>query len=127
MELTPEIEAKGLTAYEQARAFERLRTWRLPMTYFAFVLIPVAMGFSAVALGHYGIGGTQFGASVLILIVVWLQWLRLERRYAKNLELIAEMERTYGDQLPWVQVNQHFAELEKLKEELERERSGGTN
>jgi hypothetical protein len=27
---TPEIEAQGLKAYEQARAFERIRTWRLP-------------------------------------------------------------------------------------------------
>ena len=123
MALPPEIETKGLKAYEQARAFERLRTWRLPVTYFVFVLLPVVMGFAALTMGHFGIGAAQFVAAVLIAVGVWVQWLRLERRYAQNVALVAELEKAYGDQLPWVQMNQHFAELEKLREELEKEKA----
>jgi hypothetical protein len=29
------------------------------------------------------------------------------------------MEAAYGDRLPWVQVDRHFAELEKLRREAE--------
>jgi len=122
MALPPEIETKGLKAYEQARAFERLRTWRLPVTYCVFVLLPVVMGFAAMAMRHFGIGAAQFGAAILIAVGVWVQWLRLERRYAQNVAVVAELEKTYGDQLPWVQMNQHFAELEKLREELAQEK-----
>ena len=42
--MTPQIETEGLRAYEQARAFERLRSWRLPLSYVVFPLIPMLIG-----------------------------------------------------------------------------------
>jgi hypothetical protein len=120
--LTADIEAKGLKAYEQARAFERLRAWRLPVSYGVFVLVPVIFGFATLAIGHFAMGMAQFGAAVLFAIGAWFKWRQLKERYARNLEIVAELEKTYGDELPWVKVNNHFAELEKLKEELARER-----
>ena len=44
MPLSPDIEARGMKAYEQARAFERLRSWRLPLSYVVFALIPALSG-----------------------------------------------------------------------------------
>jgi hypothetical protein len=44
------------------------------------------------------------------------------KRYTKNLRLLAEQEKVYGDQLPWVQVEKHLAALDRLKRELEQEK-----
>lgn len=118
MALTPEIEMKGLRAYEQALAFERLRTWRLPLAHAIFILMPVGCGVLALKTGHETIGVLQFFAAILFALMSVTQWKRLKGRYAKNLAVVAEMEREYGEQLPWVQVNNHFAELEKLRREM---------
>ena len=40
------------------------------------------------------------------------------RQYAENRALLEKLESTYGDALPWVQVEQHFAALEELKREI---------
>jgi len=118
MELTPEIEARGLKAYEQALAFERLRTWRLPLGHAIFVMIPLGCGLLAMKTGYGKLGVAQFFAAGLFAMVVALHWRRLRAAYAKNLEMVAEMEREYGEQLSWVQVNKHFAELERLQREM---------
>jgi hypothetical protein len=39
--------------------------------------------------------------------------------------LLATLESEYGDDLPWIQVEKHFAELEKLKREMAAETEGG--
>jgi uncharacterized protein involved in exopolysaccharide biosynthesis len=46
------------------------------------------------------------------------EWQRLKQQYAENLKLLAKLEATYGDALPWVQVENHFAALEALKREI---------
>ncbi len=121
MKLTSEIETEGLRAYEQARAFERLQTWRLPLGYGIFVAIPVLCGTVLVRVGHTQMAKLHFGVAVFFAIAAWFQWQHLKRKYAKNFALVAELEKTYGDQLPWVQVNNHFAALEKLQQDLAAE------
>ena len=122
MKPSPEIEIKGLKAYEQAGAFERLRTWRLPLSYAVFVLIPVVNGVLLLKYEHVAMAWGNFICAVLFSCFGWWHWLRLKARYAKNLQLLAELEHLYGEQLPWVQVEKHFAALEELQRELAEER-----
>ena len=116
--LTPEIEAEGLKAYEQVCAFERLRTWRLPLWYTVFPLIPALSGAGLWATGHTTLGGLHFLAAGLFTLAEWFHWKRLCERHAKNLKLLEKMEAAYGDRLPWVQVENHFAALDQLKRDL---------
>ena len=122
MKPSPEIEVKGLKAYEQAGAFERLRTWRLPLSYIVFVLIPLVNGIVLLKHGHAAMAWRNLGCALLFSFFTWWHWLRLKMRYAQNLQLLAELERLYGDQLSWVKMEKHFAELEELQRELEEER-----
>jgi hypothetical protein len=115
---TPEIEAQGLRAYEQACAFERLRTWRLPLVYGGAAAAPLFLAYSAWRSGDEGIALMGGGCSAFVLFLVVVQWRRLLRQYAENRALLEKLESTYGDALPWVQVEQHFAALEELKREI---------
>ncbi len=121
MSLSPETEARGLKAYEQVRAFERLRTWRLPLSYTFFILLPTVIGVAAWVEGHPVMASVNTVAAVFLIVVSWLHWQRLKMRYRSNVELLAELKRIHGDQLPWIQVEKHFAALEKLKSELAEE------
>jgi hypothetical protein len=119
---TPETEARGLKAYEQVLAFERLRTWRLPLVYGGAAVAPLFLAYSAWRSGDSGIAGMGVGFSVFVFFLVVVQWRRLLRQYAENRELLEKLESTYGDALPWVQVEKHFAALEEIKREIAEER-----
>jgi hypothetical protein len=118
MALTSEDEARGLKAYEQARAFERLRSWRLPATFIFFALVPVLSGALMWATGHKLLAWLNFAVAVLLSWMGRFQWKQLRARHARNLRLLAELKAEHGDQLPWVQVENHFAVLEQIKKEL---------
>ena len=118
MSVPPDIEARGLTAYEQARAFERLRGWRLPVSYGVFVLLPVVLGIFAWIEGRTVMAVVNGLVALFLVVVSGLHCQRLKMRYGENLRLLAELEEKYGDQLPWVQVEKHFAALEELKREV---------
>jgi uncharacterized membrane protein len=118
MELTPETEARGMKAYEQARAFERLRSWRLPVTFALFAVIPALSGALMWHLGHTMMAWLNFGVAVFLAWMGRFQWKQLVARYARNRRLLAELKAEFGDRLPWIQVENHFAELEKLKREM---------
>ena len=84
-----------------------------------FVLIPVLferVGGAAV-MGHAAMGMVQLRGGGFIcgggLVSVEATEAALREEPARR---CAELEKTYGDQSPWVQVNKHFAALEKLKE-----------
>jgi hypothetical protein len=124
MALNTDDEARGLKAYEQARAFERLRTWRLPVMFTLFALIPAVSGSWMWAMGHAMLGGLNFAVAVFLAWMGRFQWKQLLARYARNLRMLAELKAEHGDALPWIQVEKHFAELEKLKREMEDERGG---
>ena len=115
MALTPEIEARGMKAYEQARAFERLRSWRLPLSYTVFALVPVLCGAGLWAIGHTAMAGFNFLAAVVLAWIGRSHWKKLRANYAENLRLLAELEKTYGDELTWVRVENHFAALDLLR------------
>ncbi len=115
---TIEIEARGLKAYEQARAFERLRTWRLPLVYGGAAAVPLFLAYAAWRSGDTGIAGMGIGFSVFVFFLVVMQWRRLLRQHAENRALLEKLEATYGNALSWVQVEQHFAALEELKREV---------
>jgi hypothetical protein len=115
MALTPEIEARGMKAYEQARAFERLRSWRLPLSYAVFALVPALIGAAMWSVGHATMAGFNFLAAVVLAWMGRFQWKQLHARHERNLRLLAELKAEYGDQLPWIQVEKHFAELEVLR------------
>jgi hypothetical protein len=123
-QLTPEVEAKGLTAYEQARAFERMRSWRLPVTYALAPILPLALGVAAWRLGYTPLLVAGILFSIFIALRVWMEWKRLRRQYAENLALLANLEKTYGHALPWVQVEHHLAALEELKREIATNQEG---
>jgi hypothetical protein len=118
MALSPEDEAVGLKAYEQARAFERLRTWRLPMSFIICAVVPAVSGVWMCALGHLVLTGLNFAIAIFLAWIGWFQWKRLLVRYGRNLRLLAQMKAEHGDALPWIRVENHFAELEKLKREM---------
>ena len=118
MKLAPEDETRGMKAYEQARAFERLRSWRLPLTYIVFALVPALSGAWMWAIGHTMMAGLNFLAAVFLAWMGRSQWKQLRARHARNLRLLAELKAEYGDQLPWIQVENHFSALEELKREI---------
>jgi hypothetical protein len=125
MKPTPDIEAKGLKAYEQVRAYERLKSWRLPLTYIIFALIPALCGAWMWATGYTTLAWINF---LLAAFLAWqgrFQWKQLRARHANNLRLLAGLEAEYGDQLSWVQVEKHFAALEKLKQETTADSNSG--
>jgi len=122
---TAEIEARGLRAYEQARAFERMRTWRLPVTYALASVLPLAFGGVAWRLGYSPLLAAGILFSIFITGRVFLEWKRLHRQYAENLALLATLEKTYGVELPWVQVEHHFAALEELQREIAEDQDKG--
>ncbi len=125
MDLTPEDEARGLKAYEQARAFERLRSWRLPLGFIVCAVVPAVSGAWLAVLGNHRILMTlNFIIAIFLAWIGWVQWKRLNVLYARNLRLLAQMKAEHGDALPWVQVENHFAELEKLKRELAEDQGG---
>ena len=124
MALTPETEARGMKAYEQARAFERLRSWRLPLSFVVYALIPVLTGAWMWAIGHPMMAGLNFLAAVFLAWMGRFQWKQLRARHARNLRLLAELKTEYGDELPWIAVENHFTALERLKREI-AEGSGG--
>jgi len=113
-----------MKAYEQARAFERLRSWRLPLTFIVFAVVPVMSGAWMWALGQMTLAWLNFAAAILLAWLGRFQWKQLVARHARNLRLLVELKAEYGEQLPWVQVENHFAELEKLKRELADESNG---
>ena len=119
---TPEIEEQGLKAYEQAGAFERLRGWRLPLSYVIFSLIPILNGMMMWKMGHHTMAMLNFLTALFFVAGSWFHWKRLCARYAKNLELLREMEAKYGDKLPWMEVEQHLAAMEQLTRDLEEEK-----
>ena len=124
MALNSDDEARGMKAYEQARAFERLRSWRLPLMYTVFALIPALSGAWMWVLNHTILAGLNFLAAVLLAWLGRFQWKQLRARHARNLRLLAELKAEYGDELPWIQMENHFAELEKFKREIADSREG---
>ncbi len=122
MKPSPDTEAKGLLAYEQARAFERIRTWRLPASYTLFVAMVVAVGAIEWHLGRVLVARASAVMVIFLLVVSWLHWRRLSLRYEANVRLLAEMREKYGDELPWIQMEKHFAALDALKRELAEEK-----
>jgi len=122
---TSEIEAQGLKAYEQARAFERIRGWRLPVAFIVPPVILVLVGVMAWLRGYPWLGAVGFSLALFAAVRLWFQWKRLVRLYAENLALLERLESTYGEALPWVQVENHFAALEELKREMADGRDPG--
>ncbi|HEV3270663.1 MAG TPA: hypothetical protein VGZ93_00610 [Candidatus Methylacidiphilales bacterium] len=125
MALSPDMEARGMRAYEQARAYERLRSWRLPLSFVVFALIPAVGGAWMWATGHTVMAWLYFFAAIFLAWAGWFQWRQLGARHARNLRLLAELKAEYGDELPWVRVENHFAELEKLRREMAEESERG--
>jgi hypothetical protein len=119
------LEAKGLKAYEQARAYERIRTWRLPLSYALAPIVPAVLGVAAWRQGYPALLAAGVSFSLFLAVRVWLEWKRLKNLYLENLALLAKLEETYGDTLPWVQVEKHFAALEELKREIAEEKGKG--
>src|SRR5450631_3290122 len=118
MNLTPETEARGMKAYEQVLAFERLRSWRLPATFTIFPLLGFLAGALLWATQHTTLAWLDFIVAAFLAWMARFQWKQLVARHARNMRLLAELKAEYGEQLPWVQVENHFAALEVLKREI---------
>lgn len=122
MKLTPEIEARGLKAYEQVCAFEALRRRKLPWIYAGFTLILLASGVAMLDFKELKLAEVFLISAFFFGLGSGLSWRKLLARYAANAKLVEELETTYGDELPWIKVEKHFAELAKLQRELAMEK-----
>jgi hypothetical protein len=120
--MTPEVREQGLRAYEQARAFEQLRRRRVPLLY---TLVPLLFFFFGLAAWQWNrelLAEDCFASAALIGICAWWNWQRLRALYARNLALLADLESQHGENVPWLEVERHLAELEKLNAELAMEK-----
>jgi ABC-type bacteriocin/lantibiotic exporter with double-glycine peptidase domain len=122
MKLPPDLEAKGLLAYEQAGAFESLQRRQLPLISTGLTLLMLLCGLVLLKLHEALLAGVTLGGAVLFPILAWRKWQRLRVQHAENLRLLAELQAQYGDLLPWIQVEKHFAALEQLQRELAEEK-----
>jgi hypothetical protein len=123
----PAIAEQGLRAYEQAGAFERLRQRRVMIILYAlcpFVLL--VLGWAAGDLGHAALAYGFLALAIFTVLFMGWNWKRLRARHEENLALLAELEKEYGEDLPWLEVERHLAALEKLMTDLEQEKSGRT-
>jgi hypothetical protein len=119
----PEVEAAGLRAYEQAGAYETLHRRRLPLVYTALTILYVLGGVLMNKFDHQFLAEVCFATAVLLPLFFWWTWRRQNSRYEENLRLLADLEKTYGETLSWIQVERHFEALEKLQRELEQEKA----
>jgi hypothetical protein len=121
--IPPQIEARGLLAYEQARAFESLERKR-PLLFFIYgvlALFCLGTGGEAMTLHRYFGAALALASGLFVALTPWLHWRGLRARYAVNLALLAGLKREYGEVLPWLEMERHFAALEKLQQELKDE------
>ena len=75
---TREVEEKGLKAYEQARAYERLRTWRLPITYAIPPVGLAALGVEAWVLHRPWLCAVAISLALFVAVRLWLEALKQE-------------------------------------------------
>jgi ABC-type bacteriocin/lantibiotic exporter with double-glycine peptidase domain len=127
MKAPPQVEAEGLRIYDKACAFERLRRRRLPAIYCGVTLLIVMSGFALMFINRPLWALLCLVLAVFFSGMAWLNWRKLMRGYAKNLEILTELENTYGEDLPWIQVEKHLAALEQLKSNLEEEKKFKTD
>jgi hypothetical protein len=120
--LPPEMESDGLRAYEEARAFESLRRKRLPLVYTGLTLLLLLAGSVMWEVGHPDIAGIGLVTALLFAVLARFTWQNLRIRYARNLNLLAELEGRYGEQVPWLQVERHLAALNQLQADLAKEK-----
>jgi hypothetical protein len=120
--LPTEIEKEGWTAYEQARAFENLRRKRVPEIY-ACIFVIVTVATFVIAVTHprslMAVGG--FGGAVIYAAVGWLKWSALQVRHTHNVRRLEELQKQYGMNVPWLEVERHLAALAELQGELGRD------
>jgi hypothetical protein len=76
------------------------------------------VGAAAWTTDHHPLAWVNFIAAILLAWMARFQWKQLAARHANNLRLLANLKAEYGEELPWVQVENHFAQLEKLKREI---------
>lgn len=113
-----------MRAYEQARSFEALRP-NLPRYYVGFFSVALAWGLVDVTTSQGRravLGCILLGAIPFFAAGAWLRWRRARRRYRDNLQILAELRRDYGEDLPWNKIERQQAELELLEKELAREK-----
>ena len=72
-----------MKAYEQARAFERLRSWRLPLSFVVFALIPALSGVWMWEIGHTTMAWLNFVVAVVLAWLSRFQWKQLRARHAR--------------------------------------------
>lgn len=111
---------EGLRAYEQVQAFAALRRKKLPVIYVLFTLVLAAAGLASVMGGVMVPGTVCFGSAILFAIFAVWNWRRLGALDVRNRVLLARLHARHGDDLPWLEVERHLAELEKLKAELRK-------
>ena len=127
MKPSAEICEQGLRAYEQVGAFERMRPQRGLVA--SCILAPavfIALAWAAVKYHHVYLGvGCIADAFIVAALSLW-QWHRLRTRHERNIALLASLERQFGPDLPWLEVERHMAALKRIVADIDREKGGRT-
>jgi hypothetical protein len=120
--LPPEDEKEGWKAYEQARAFENLRRKKIGWVYAAQGLLGALMAAVMWKARHPFMAVVFLGLAILLPVFTGLRWRFFAFRHAENLSRLAALEKRYGTDLPWLEVERHLAAVAELREELAQER-----
>jgi hypothetical protein len=116
--LTPQDETAGMLAYEQAQAFASVRSHgRLLAAHLGFLLALIALCGAAWRWGNGEIFLFCVMGSLLFMGAALEHRRRLVARHARNLQLLAELEARYGEDLPWLRVERHLAAMAALETE----------
>jgi hypothetical protein len=124
--IPPRVEAEGMRAYEQVRAFEAVRGRRLPLVYFAVALLMFLAGGTLIELGRVDFGIGMFLVALFFSGSSFFHWRRLQARHRTNLQFLTELELRYGEKLPWIQVERHLTALARLQAELKGEQESNS-
>ena len=111
----------GLRAYESARAFEALQRRRLPWLYSLAVVIFAACGLILLNMNQLKFGLFLLVAAIWFAFTAWSNWRSLKKRYLENLALLAQLEAQFGEDLPWLKIERHLAEVQALRAADERQ------
>jgi len=117
MPLTSEEIAAAEKMHESVRVYGRNRRQTI---LFNCLTIPLVLtsSFLEIGSGHTALGYSMLGFVLGLAFAISLILSGQQKRHQRDSVLLQLLEREYGDQLSWVEVEKHLAEMNELEQEL---------